>query len=212
MTTYLIDVLSETIRHRFGFHEQSIMFVGGLWKAHSVRLFAHSFAIWDDRVRDLQRDTSVIFLEILETDLKMQLTGSSNDVLTRFFNWTLNNQSINLCNKMNKLLLILLLLLQFLDRTWVSDIRCINFSRDNKRSVLHESLVFNFGLKQKFGLIITNHHHFWPAPWFSSRLWRYINYLLTYLPPVILSHVTALVNVSLWDLRLNSNLNFNLIW
>ena len=125
MMTYLIDVLGETFWHRTGFHKQSIVFVARLRKAQSVRLFTHSFAIRDDRVRDLQRDTGMIFLEILETDLKMQLTGSSNNMLTRFFNWTLNiTNNISaifiLCNTINKFKLLLLLLLLILLLNWVT--------------------------------------------------------------------------------------------
>jgi len=65
------------------------MLVGRFRKAHSVRLFAHGFAIRDDRVGDLQRDAGVVLLEVLETDLEVQLTSSSDDVLARLLNRTL---------------------------------------------------------------------------------------------------------------------------
>merc|ERR1712080_115045 len=44
-----------------------------------------------DGVRLLQRDLSVIFLQILETDLEMEFTGSGNDVFAGLFNHALDH-------------------------------------------------------------------------------------------------------------------------
>jgi len=109
-STNLINVLRKTVWHGLGFHVQPIMFVRRLRKAHSVRLLAHSFTVRDDRVRDLQWDARVVLLEVLQTDLEMQLTSSSNNVLTRLLNRTLDKTSTTsvsiicmLCHTINQL-------------------------------------------------------------------------------------------------------------
>jgi len=57
--------------------------VGRLGQADNVRLGSDGLTERDDGLRELEGDTSVVLLEILEADLKMELTSTSDDVLTR---------------------------------------------------------------------------------------------------------------------------------
>jgi hypothetical protein len=46
-----------------------------------VRLVTHCLTIRHNGVALLERDTGVVLLKILETDLEMELSGAANDVL-----------------------------------------------------------------------------------------------------------------------------------
>jgi len=56
--------------------------VGGLGEAELRRLGLDSLTVRHDGVGLVDRDTSVVLLEILEANLEMELTGSGNDELT----------------------------------------------------------------------------------------------------------------------------------
>ncbi|CAH0021957.1 unnamed protein product [Clonostachys rhizophaga] len=77
-----LDSKREFLLNRLSNHVQTVVLVGGLGKSSNARLALDSFTVLDDGVGDDQRDTGVVFLKILQANLEMQLTGTSNDVLT----------------------------------------------------------------------------------------------------------------------------------
>lgn len=85
----LVDVLGKTVGHGHGLHVQTVVFVGRLGQAHLGRLVDDSLTVRDDWVGYLDRDASVVLLEILQADLQVKLTSASNDVLTGLFDDTL---------------------------------------------------------------------------------------------------------------------------
>lgn len=89
--SYLVDVLGQTIGHGNGLHEETVVLVGRLGQAHLVRLLADSLSVGDDRVGLLDGDLGVIFLQILETDLKMELSRAGDDMLARLFDDALDH-------------------------------------------------------------------------------------------------------------------------
>ena len=68
---------------RLSLDVDTVMLVGGLGEGNHRRLTLDGLTVSDNGRRDLKRNTSVIVLEILQANLKMQLTGTSNNVLTR---------------------------------------------------------------------------------------------------------------------------------
>jgi hypothetical protein len=77
-----LDRKREFLLNRLSNHVQTVVLVGGLGKSSNARLALDSLTVLDDGVGDDQRDTGVVFLKILQANLEMQLTGTSNDVLT----------------------------------------------------------------------------------------------------------------------------------
>ena len=74
--THLIDVFCQTVRKWCGLHEETVVFVRGLGETHDGRLLADRLAVRDDRVRFLQGDAGVVLLQVLQTDLQMELTST----------------------------------------------------------------------------------------------------------------------------------------
>ncbi|VUC22096.1 unnamed protein product [Clonostachys rosea] len=77
-----LDSERELLLNRLGNHVQTVVLVGGLGESSDAGLALDSLTVLDDGVGDDQRDTGVVFLKILQANLEMQLTGTSNDVLT----------------------------------------------------------------------------------------------------------------------------------
>lgn len=63
-------------------HVETIVGVGGLGEGGLGALATDGLTVGDNGVTIAERNTGVILLEILQTDLQVQLTGTSNDVLT----------------------------------------------------------------------------------------------------------------------------------
>ena len=80
-----LDVLGELVREGVGLHVDTVMLVGGLGETHDGGFLSDGLTEGDDGVGDAERDLGVLLLEILQTDLKMELTGTGDDVLTRLF-------------------------------------------------------------------------------------------------------------------------------
>ena len=80
---------SKPIRHQHSLHEDPVALVGGLGQTRNHRLLADGLAVRYNGVRNFDGDSSVVFFQILQADLQMQLTGTSDDVLTRLLNDTL---------------------------------------------------------------------------------------------------------------------------
>jgi len=56
--------------------------IGRLGQSSDAGSGVDSFTVLHNRVRDAERDTSVVLLEILQANLQVQLTGTGNNVLT----------------------------------------------------------------------------------------------------------------------------------
>ena len=87
--TYVVNVFSQSFGHGASLHEQTVVLVGGLGQTSLVGLFGDSFSVGDNGVRFLDGDLSVIFFQIFQADLQVQLSGTGDDVLTRLLNDTL---------------------------------------------------------------------------------------------------------------------------
>ena len=79
-----LDHLGELLVERLSNHVQTVVLVRRLRQSSHAGLAGNSFTEVDGRVGDAEGNTSVVFLEILQANLQMQLTGTSNDVLTGF--------------------------------------------------------------------------------------------------------------------------------
>jgi len=77
-----LDVLGDLLREGLGDHVDTVVLVGGLGQSSHAGLLGNGLAVLDDGVGDAERDTSVVLLEILQANLEVELTGTSNDVLT----------------------------------------------------------------------------------------------------------------------------------
>ena len=63
-------------------HVDTVVLVGRLGESSDARLGGDSLTVGDDGVGDAEWDTSVVLLEILQANLQMELTSTSNNVLT----------------------------------------------------------------------------------------------------------------------------------
>jgi len=88
----LVNVLSKSLRKRFSLHEKTIVLVGRLGETHLVRLSNDGFSERDDGRGSAELKATVFLLEILETDLNVKLTGTSDNVFTRFFSVALDTR------------------------------------------------------------------------------------------------------------------------
>ena len=108
--TYIVDVLGEAIRHGLAPHEEPVVLVRGLGQAHLRALLAHGLPVGDDRVGLLKRDLGVVLLQVLEADLKVELAGASDDMLTGLLNHALHHgvglgESLQSCRGKKRLLI-----------------------------------------------------------------------------------------------------------
>ncbi|GIX64180.1 uncharacterized protein BcabD6B2_36150 [Babesia caballi] len=78
----LLDGLSKTLSERLGLHEQPVVLVGRLGKTGDAGLGRNSLPVRDDRVRNNKVDLRVLVPQILQTNFDVELTTTSNDVLT----------------------------------------------------------------------------------------------------------------------------------
>jgi hypothetical protein len=60
--------------------------VGRLGQADNAGFLRHSLTVGHDRVRHLDGNTSMVFLQIFQADFQVKLTSTSNDVLAGFLN------------------------------------------------------------------------------------------------------------------------------
>jgi len=78
-----LDLLAELLIKRLSNHVQTVVLVRRLGQGSHARLGSDSLTVLDDRVRNVERNTGVVLLEILQANLKVKLTSASNDVLAR---------------------------------------------------------------------------------------------------------------------------------
>lgn len=69
-----------------------INLVRGFRKADLARFLRDSFSVRDDGVGFLDWDAGVVFLQILEADFQVQLSGTSDNVLSRLLRVNLDHR------------------------------------------------------------------------------------------------------------------------
>ncbi|TLD26845.1 hypothetical protein PspLS_04985 [Pyricularia sp. CBS 133598] len=79
----VVDELGQLLSEGLSVHVQTVVLVGRLGQSSHARLASNGLTVLDDRVRDNQGNTGVVLLKILQANLQVQLTGTSDDVLTR---------------------------------------------------------------------------------------------------------------------------------
>jgi len=72
----------DLLGQRGGGHVDTVVLVGRLGQGSHGGVTGNGLTVLDDGVRDTERNTSVVLLEILQANLEMELTGTSNNVLT----------------------------------------------------------------------------------------------------------------------------------
>ena len=87
--THLVNGFRQTIGHGCSPHEDPVVFVGGLGQAGQGRLLTHSLTVRHNWVRNFDGNPGMVLLQILQADLQMQFTSTSDDVLARLLSNTL---------------------------------------------------------------------------------------------------------------------------
>lgn len=77
-----LDGLANLLIQLVGSNVQTVVLVGRLGQGGHARVAGDSLTVRDDGVGDTERNTSVVLLEILQANLKVQLTSTGDDVLT----------------------------------------------------------------------------------------------------------------------------------
>jgi len=78
----VLDLVGESVWEWLRLHEETVMLVWRFGEAHHARLLGDGLSVGDDWVGLLDWHASVVLLEILQADLQMKLTGTSDNVLT----------------------------------------------------------------------------------------------------------------------------------
>jgi hypothetical protein len=79
-----VNLVTELGSHRLSLHVKTVVLVRGLGETHPLGLFSDSLAEGHDRVALNDRDAlHEVLSKVLKADLKVKLTSSSNNVLTR---------------------------------------------------------------------------------------------------------------------------------
>lgn len=78
-----LDVLGDLLREGLGDHVDTVVLVGRLGQSSHAGGASNGLTVLDDGVGDTERDTGVVLLEILQANLEVELTSTSNNVLTR---------------------------------------------------------------------------------------------------------------------------------
>lgn len=79
----LLNVSGKFLTKRLSLDIKSVVLVLRLGKSDHGRLGGDGLSIADDGVRLSERNTGVVVLEVVKTDFQVELTGTSNDDLTR---------------------------------------------------------------------------------------------------------------------------------
>lgn len=78
-----LDGKAEVLVKGLGNHVETVVLVGRLGEGSHGGLASDGLTVLDDGVGDGKRDTGVVVLKIVQANLEMELTSTSNDVLTR---------------------------------------------------------------------------------------------------------------------------------
>lgn len=87
-TTYVIDVLGQTVGHGLCLHEQTVVLVGRLGQTHLVRLLSDSFTVGHHGIGLLDWNASMVLLQVLDNQIKINKDKSL--CLTSFGNCRLS--------------------------------------------------------------------------------------------------------------------------
>ena len=95
-----------------GNHVQTVVLVGRLGESSHAGLLGDGLTVLNDGVGDVKRDTSVVLLEILQANLEVELTSTSNNVLTRLVGHGQDarvglGQTLKTLNELRKILSVL---------------------------------------------------------------------------------------------------------
>jgi hypothetical protein len=78
-----LDGEGDVLLNGLGSHVQTVVLVGRLGQSSHAGLGSDGLTVSNDGVGDTERNTSVVLLEILKTNLEVELTGTGNNVLAR---------------------------------------------------------------------------------------------------------------------------------
>lgn len=78
------NVGGELLGHGQSLHEDTVVLVGRLGESDDARLGRNGLTVRHDGLTNLDGDLGVVLLEILETNFKVEFTGTSDDVFTGF--------------------------------------------------------------------------------------------------------------------------------
>lgn len=77
-----LNVLGHLLSKRLSGDVQTVVLVGRLGQGSDAGVATDGLTVLDDGVGDAERNTSVVLLKILQANLEVELTSTSNDVLT----------------------------------------------------------------------------------------------------------------------------------
>jgi hypothetical protein len=78
----LLNGLGDLLTQRLGSEVETVVLVGRLGQSSHAGSGRNSLTVGDDGVGDAEGNTSVVLLKILQANLEVELTSTSNDVLT----------------------------------------------------------------------------------------------------------------------------------
>ena len=87
-----LNLLGNLLVKRLGSHVNTVVLVGRFRQGCHAGLGSNGFTIGDDRVGNSERNSGVIFFEILQANLQVQLTSTRDDVLTGFVDGSQNTR------------------------------------------------------------------------------------------------------------------------
>ncbi|KAI6769124.1 hypothetical protein HG531_010228 [Fusarium graminearum] len=107
-----LDGKRKLLIDRLSNHVQTVVLVGRLGQSSDAGLAGNGLTVLDDGVGDDQGNTSVVLLEILKANLEMELTSTSDNVLTRLGGHGKNTgvglgETLETLNKLGKILGVL---------------------------------------------------------------------------------------------------------
>merc|ERR1711939_715135 len=79
----VLDILAHLLSQGLGSEVDTVVLVGRLGQSSHAGLASNGLTVLHNRVGDTERHTGVVLLQILQADLQVQLTSTSNNVLTR---------------------------------------------------------------------------------------------------------------------------------
>jgi hypothetical protein len=82
----VLNVTVDLLRQRLRDHVDTVVLVGRLGQSGHAGGTLNGLTVGDDGVRDTERNTSVVLLEILQANFQMELTSTGNNVLTALVN------------------------------------------------------------------------------------------------------------------------------
>jgi len=88
----VLDLVGHAFWEGRGLHVETVVLVGGFRQADLVGSLGDGLSVGDDWLGLLDWDASVVFFEILEADLQVEFSSTSDDVLAGFFRDNLDHR------------------------------------------------------------------------------------------------------------------------